>query len=354
VESRFELGALHEAEKEFDQAAAIYRDILDNNPHNVQASMVLGHVYHQKGEKKRAAEIFASLGKRSVNDQQVFRTLVRNFLDIEDYESALIIIHGMLKGAPQSSELKYLYGVALDGVGKKDAAIEQLKQVEPGDRFFRNAAIRTALLYQETDQVQEAIDFIQETIEKDPQHPEFRLYLGSFYEQIESYDQAEAALKKGIELDPENPRLFFRLGVVYDKWGKKEDSIAAMRAVVKFEPDNANALNYLGYTFADMGINLDEAEQLIRKALVYKPGDGYITDSLAWVYYKRGQYEKALTLLEEAAAAVPDDPVIREHLGDVYQKLGMPQEALESYRQSIEQGHTDQNSIEEKIRQIEP
>jgi Flp pilus assembly protein TadD len=60
---------------------------------------------------------------------------------------------------------------------------------------------------------------------------------------------------------------------------------------------------------------LDEAEQLIRKALDQKPGDGYITDSLAWVYYKRGQYDKALPILEQAASLVPDDPIVQEHLG---------------------------------------
>ena len=144
------------------------------------------------------------------------------------------------------------------------------------------------------------------------------------------------------------------MGVVYDKWGKKEDSIATMKQVIRFEPDNANALNYLGYTYADMGINLDEAEQLIRKALEHKPGDGYITDSLAWVYYKREQYEKALPLLKQAASLVPDDPIVKEHLGDVYSKLGMTEKALQSYRQSIENGHTDKAGVEKKIRLLAP
>jgi hypothetical protein len=51
------------------------------------------------------------------------------------------------------------------------------------------------------------------TIEKEPKNPEFRLYLGSFYEQIEEYGNAEkAALKEGIALDPEKPAPLFPLG----------------------------------------------------------------------------------------------------------------------------------------------
>lgn len=137
--------------------------------------------------------------------------------------------------------------------------------------------------------------------------------------------------------------------MIYDKWGRKDDSIAAMKTVIQLEPENANALNYLGYTYADMGTQLDEAERLIRKAVALKPGDGYITDSLAWVYYKRGQYEKALPLLEQAVNLVPDDPIIREHLGDVYAKLGMTEKALKSYRQSIKNGHTDKVVVEKKF-----
>jgi tetratricopeptide (TPR) repeat protein len=103
-----------------------------------------------------------------------------------------------------------------------------------------------------------------------------------------------------------------------------------------------------------MGINLDEAEQLVRKALQQKPGDGYITDSLGWVYYKRGQYKKALPLLKQAVGLVPDDPIIREHLGDIYSKLGMIEKARESYRRSIKNGNTDKAKVEEKIRLLSP
>jgi Flp pilus assembly protein TadD len=81
-----------------------------------------------------------------------------------------------------------------------------------------------------------------------------------------------------------------------------------MRKVIALDPKNANALNYLGYTYADLGQNLDEAEQLVIEALKYKANDGFITDSLGWVYYKKGEYTKALDYLRKAHELVPDDP----------------------------------------------
>jgi tetratricopeptide (TPR) repeat protein len=354
MESRFALGELYESEKKYKTAAKIYRVILKRDPDNLAASIALAYVDYLRGMKDTAAAALAALGRQSRDDQDIVRILVRNYLDTRKYMASTVIIDGMLKGAPESSDLNYLAGVALDGAEKKKSAIAHLRQVTPESRFYENATVHAALLYQELGALDQAVAFMQQRIENTPQNPEFHLYLGSFYEQMEDYAKAEQALKAGLAIDPENARIYFRLGVVYDKWGKKDASIEAMRTVLEYEPDNANALNYLGYTYADMGTNLDEAEQLIRTALEHKPGDGYITDSLAWVYYQRGEYAKALPLLEEAVSLVPGDPVVREHLGDVYRKMGMTEKAIKSYRQSIENGHTDKAAIEAKINALTP
>jgi Flp pilus assembly protein TadD len=103
--------------------------------------------------------------------------------------------------------------------------------------------------------------------------------------------------------------------------GRKQESIDAMKQVLALTPDDAEALNYLGYTYADLGINLEEAESLIQQALALKPDDGYIADSLGWVYFKKGNYRQALKWLNKAVQLVPDDPTILEHLGDVYNML---------------------------------
>src|SRR5207247_1682915 len=84
------------------------------------------------------------------------------------------------------------------------------------------------------------------------------------------------------------------------------------------------ALNYLGYTYAEMGVRLDEAEKLIRRALEIEPDDGFYVDSLGWVYYQRGDYRRAVEHLERAVELAGDDPTVAEHLGDAYSRAGHP------------------------------
>jgi tetratricopeptide (TPR) repeat protein len=330
----------------------IYKDILNRNPENVRAAMELGYFYHEIGMINESQKIFKELGARSSSDPEIIRRVVQIYLDPKKYDASLIVLSGMLAGEPDSSDLRYLIGLAYDGIQDQVKAIESFKKVKPGTRFFQNATIQISFILQEQGKIEEAIAFLTDVIQRVPDNPEFMIYLGSFYEEVENFEKAEQILKQGLAIDPENVRLHFRLGVVYDKWGRKEASIEQMKTVINLDPKHANALNYLGYTYADMGQNLDEAERLIREALKYKPDDGYITDSLGWVYYKRGQYEEALKILKKAVGLVPDDPIILEHLGDVYMKLNNKKMALKYYRRSLLKRKDDKAAIEKKIQQL--
>ena len=250
--------------------------------------------------------------------------------------------------------LFFLYIAGIAYYGKKDnlKALYHFKKVAPNSRFYEDAVIHASYILSENKQNEEAIELLSDAIDHDPDNAEFKYYLGTFYEDAEQYDRAEEFIRQAIDSDPDNPRYYFRLGVVYDKWNKKEASMASMRKVIELDPKHANALNYLGYTYADLGTNLDEAERLIKEALKYKPNDGYITDSLGWVYYKKGEFEKALQYLQKAVEIVPDDPIMLEHLGDAYLKLDNKPQALKYYRKSLQHKEKDKEKLEQKIREI--
>jgi Flp pilus assembly protein TadD len=128
-----------------------------------------------------------------------------------------------------------------------------------------------------------------------------------------------------------------------------------MRRAIELNPQNAPALNYLGYTWAEMGVQLDEAEKLIVRALKIEPNDGFFIDSLGWVYFQRGEYAKAVEHLERAVELTVDDPVIIEHLGDAYEKIGRTEQALQRYRESLKKSKEEDQSkrVKEKIQLLE-
>jgi Tfp pilus assembly protein PilF len=88
--------------------------------------------------------------------------------------------------------------------------------------------------------------------------------------------------------------------------------------------------------WADRGENLDEAGDMIRKALAMDPDNGAFLDSLGWYHYKKGEYEKALPQLLRAAEVIkPEDSTVMDHLGDVYQQLGKSTDALKYWQKAL-------------------
>ncbi len=330
----------------------LYKEILEIYPENIRATMELGLYYYTHNMKTKGIKLFKDLGKRSLLELNVNRNIVQLLIDQKKYNDAVIVLTHMLEAASKNFEIHYLLGIAYDGLKKTNLAIDHFQKVDPDNRFYQNAVVHAAFLLQEAGRHDEAIVFLDDAIDKEPKNINFLLYLGSVYEEIEQLQKAQEIFKKGISIDAKNTKLHFRLGVVYDKWGKKEASIEQMKTIIKLDPKHANALNYLGYTYADLGKNLDEAEVLVKKALKYKPNDGYITDSLGWVYYKKGMIDEAIKYLEKAISLITDDPILLEHLGDAYLKKGNSKKALEFFKRAILTKEDDKSELERKIKAI--
>lgn len=352
-EARYALIRLYQQMGREAEVIRQYQALLDDNPHNARAGLALALHYHHSGLAAQAADLMARFARRSRDDDDVIGTLVRFYLDENaDPRDARILIEGMLAVVPEQSDLHYLAGIVCNRMEMDEAAMAHFRQVDPASPFYEETVAQLGYLYQKHQRLGEAIDFMAEAIRQDPGNTEFHLYLGGFYEQLERYAEAEETLLEALAMEADNVKLLFRLGVVYDKWGRRAECIERMKQVIDLDPRHTNALNYLGYTYAEMGVHLDEAERLIQRALALKPDDGYITDSLGWVYFKKGRYQEALSVLERASRLAPEDPVILEHVGDAHRQLGQVPEAIDYYRRALERKTTDRQPLIDKLREL--
>ncbi len=360
VEPRFELIELLRRERDdgrkepekTERIISLYQELLKEHPRNIRAGLELGLFYHEIERTGDAERILSDMGRRSGSEKAVLSTIIRHYFEDKKYDAIRILLKYMLIGAPENSDLFYLSGLTYNELKEQEKAITQFGKVKADSRFYENAVVNTTLILQERKELEKAIAYLEEVIAKVPGNAEFMLFLGTLFEEKGEFGKAVDVLERGLIVDAENHKIHFRLGVVYDKWGRKEDCITAMKTVIRLDPEHANALNYLGYTYADLGKNLDEAEELIKRALAKKPDDGYITDSLGWVFYKKGMFEKALEYIQKAVSLVPDDPTILEHLGDVYFNLENREKALEFYNRSLENQKENREGIEKKIKEI--
>ena len=146
---------------------------------------------------------------------------------------------------------------------------------------------------------------------------------------------------------------WFNAGAQAERRSEIERAERYLRRAIEIDPEHAAALNYLGYTWADGSRNLDEALDLLLRAVALDAENGAYRDSLGWVYYRLGRLEEAREHLLMALKYEADDPTIREHLGDMEQEAGNIDLALSYWRQSLELGADDPEAVSRKVRDAE-
>jgi tetratricopeptide (TPR) repeat protein len=129
--------------------------------------------------------------------------------------------------------------------------------------------------------------------------------------------------------------LFFGRGISFERTDRWDQAEADFRQALALFPDQPDVLNYLGYTWVIRGENLEEAFEMIERAVEQRPESGHIIDSLGWAYHTLGDYETAVPILERAVELVPYQPEILDHLGDAYWRVGRRLEAVYQWNHAL-------------------
>jgi Tfp pilus assembly protein PilF len=143
-------------------------------------------------------------------------------------------------------------------------------------------------------------------------------------------------LKQLEAADSRRGKMLFLRGICYERAGLWKKAEADLLAAVALEPNLPETLNYIAYSWADRGERLDEAETMLEKALAIQPQSPQIQDSMGWVLFKKGIFDKAAQYIELASETTPYDPYINDHLGDVYWRQGRLREANYQWLRAIQ------------------
>jgi Flp pilus assembly protein TadD len=181
--------------------------------------------------------------------------------------------------------------------------------------------------------------------------------LGDTLRAQDKYQPAIAAYTRALDLMAEgNPRiwlLYFSRGIAYSQNDDETSAEADFRAALAINPEQPQVLNYLGYSLVEENRKLDEALDMIERAVATSPDSGYIVDSLGWVYYRLGRYPEAVVQMERAVELEAVDPVVNDHLGDVYWAVGREREAQFQWKRAlsfVEFTATDTEAEPDRIR----
>ncbi len=333
IRIRLELGAYLAENGLHKEAFKHYRKILKIDPCSVYAVTAVGDLYLEMGQYTAAVRVYLRAVECGADKREVNMQIARIYTHVGRKTGAVKYLRENLNKDPDDMQSLYMLAEIYGDMGKTQQADKLYLRLEKltGDEY--TIPVGRGTMFLKADEICKAEEIFKELTASNPDEF-YTWYLLGFTRLFkDDYEGAFQALQKAVEIR-EDADAYFNLGVAAEKMEKKEISYEMFKKSIELDGDHDLALNYLGYLWADRNINLEKAEEYIKRALKINPGKASYIDSIGWVYYRQGEYEKAFAKLKKAAK-LERDPEIFEHLGDVYVKLGHPAAALRIYRKTL-------------------
>lgn len=286
--------------------------------------------------------------KRYGDANAEFRRLLRDYPDAVEViypvailalqQNDLVTAEAQLKrllalGVGDQDAVHFYLGQVAE-VGQRDAeAMEHYAQVNGGE-YFVNARGRQAQILAHQGKLAEARELLRGAAVAAPREGTALLLaeaqlLRDAKRPQEAFDLLEAQLKK----QPANPEILYDSALLADRLDRVELVEERLRKLIQLQPESAHAYNALGYTFAERGLRLNEARELVARALALAPEDPFIIDSMGWVLYRQGDLDGALSQLQKAYG-LRQDPEIAAHLGEVLWAANRKDEARRTWQEA--------------------
>jgi tetratricopeptide (TPR) repeat protein len=213
-----------------------------------------------------------------------------------------------------------------------------------------------------------ALGLVQQYVSSNPNNANGHVILGTLDFERKSYSSAQAEFDRAIQIDPKDAQAYVRLGKLYEAEGRTDLAIAPYRKALDLQP-NAPLATLVGNLYLDEGDlktarkyyvaaldadpnyaiatanvawvdtqenrDLNVALSMAQKARSMEPGLPSITDTLAWVMYKQGNYAGALPLLQQCVQTSPDSAEFRFHLGMTLMATGKKVEGKEQLEAAL-------------------
>lgn len=374
--------------EDMDKAQAVFEELAAEDPNDLLAALRLSQIYRQKRDFTKAQEFAKKARQLDPNNleirynevslleaegktpeaitllKEVLETIPKRPTSVSEKSNRIILLErlGMLYRMTEQTPLAvaaYREITELDPdisgrataqvidayrAGKDYAAAEaELKSAlakYPDDRVVK---VIGANLHADLGRFKEAEATLRSLLNgKDDR--ETYMALAQVYDKSKNYAEMAKVLDATEKLsrnDDEKEAVFFMRGAMLERQKKYDAAEVEFKKVLAINPESASALNYLGYMLADRNMRLNEALEMIKKAVDMDPYNSAYLDSLGWVYFRMNRLDEAEDYLKKSIARGSRDATVHDHLGDVYAGQENLKAAIAQWELAIREWHTN-------------
>ncbi len=239
------------------------------------------------------------------------------------------------KASRGSDQARLLLSEVAEKQGRLDVALGWLEPI--GDAEGQPAVqIRRALLMARQGRLSEARAMLRQLpAESAADERRNLLAEAQLLRDLGHYGAALEVYQEATQRFAQDHDIAYERAMVAEKAGRIDEMERLLRELIARAPDYGHAYNALGYSLADRNQNLEEARELIQRALLLLPGDPFIQDSLGWVEFRLGNLAEARRLLQ-GAFDQRADAEIAAHLGEVLWAQGERERARKIWQRGLQ------------------
>jgi len=370
------------AAEEYGEAEKLFDELQMEEPNDLLAVLRLSQIYRHRRDYAKAHEFARRARRIDSNNLEVLYNEV-GLLEAEGkMQDAVTRLQEILNAMPRRPDsiadrsnrvillerLGYLYRMT-EQTAKAVAAYREIAEIDPSAAAKSAAQIVDA--YRAGKDYASAEREMKAALEKYPNDRIVKLLAANVNTDLTRFKEAEAILKSLLDgkndrdtylalaqvhekaknwramaealdhaeklssNDEELESVIFMRGAMFERQKKYDQAEAEFRRVLKMNPKSASALNYLGYMLADRNVRLQEALEMVQKALEEDPHNSAYLDSLGWVYFRMNRLDEAAELLQQSIKMGSRDATVHDHLGDVYLSQNKLKEAIAQWERSI-------------------
>ncbi|MGA7412664.1 MAG: tetratricopeptide repeat protein [Bryobacteraceae bacterium] len=316
------LAKLDSATGMVDRALSESRRLAMNKPGDVDSMLLYCQSLLKKGDYADAEKVLKALLERAPANAEAHRLSGVLYLAHQDLAGARKEFKQAWELQPQSKSLLENVVLGYFVAKQPDAAVDFLQEeikARPGD----------ALLYRELGQVylwekkrSAAIPVLQKALSLAPADADSTILLADSYAAEKKSDESVRLLSAAMQQHPTDAGLMLQSGMIYEKLQRWDDARGCYERALQLDGDNALAKNNLAWLLVEHGGNIDLALTLAQQAKEKLYDNPQVTDTIGWVYYKKGVYKTARDYLKQSVEKDQKNPTFQYQLGMAEQKLG--------------------------------
>jgi tetratricopeptide (TPR) repeat protein len=341
------ISRLYSEMENYDSAIEILNEAKQRNPRNPETLILLADIYTKTGDWEDLGNTFISMIEDPLLTATQKMELAR-FLYLQ-HQSApnqpvlsrqtRLVLESFSNNEPEFGEAHLLAAEFYLNQGEQEEAIQKLElanRVQPDDSEAWRQRIQLMFSNGNYEQVIKAGIQATEHIEEDAY---IYFFVGTSYMLTDQNTEAAEWLQQASLLPS---RSDFRsivhgtLGDVYADLDQWEDAVDSYENAIQLDSANHNAMNNYAYFMSVREERLDYAEELSIRAVRYEPNNAAYLDTVGWIYFKKGEYEKAREYIQSSIDTGDASAEVYEHMGDIYEKLGQLSDARNWWQKAFE------------------